>query len=189
MKFINLTNGIEYLPEIGPIDGFVRIQSTACEQKRWWRIIRDLDYTFLLAVASGIAVTVYDTSQKKNVPRALYQGIEWIRYALSRRWLDSEVIPIVRGCNCQAYFRECYDRFSEERSRGLQKLDYVGKLTAPNALNLQIVSKPTHLDGRYDIYREILVRESRTLDEREQPPESFATKDSFCCATPHVSFL
>lgn len=73
--FLNLTNGLEFLNDSQRIGGFVRIQSTACEQKRWWPIILDLDYTFLIHVGLGHAVCVCDASAKKQVPRALYQGI------------------------------------------------------------------------------------------------------------------
>ena len=51
--FINLTNGIEALPTVDGDVSFIRIQSTACEQKRWDFLIQDLDNNFYTWLALG----------------------------------------------------------------------------------------------------------------------------------------
>ena len=64
--YLNLTNGIEALEILKPANlRFVRIQSTACEQKRWDFILQDLDYSFLMDIALGENVTVVDYIAKK----------------------------------------------------------------------------------------------------------------------------
>ena len=74
-NYINLTNGIKWINHLSKVDGFVRIQSTWCEQKLWWRIIQDLGYNFLIDVATGNDVTVFDASAKKKSSRAIFQNI------------------------------------------------------------------------------------------------------------------
>lgn len=82
INYINLTNGIEVLPVLTDEFKFIRIQSTACEQKLWDRIIQDLDYDFLLNAAIGNECVIYDYGAKKPIPRAIYQGVEFIKYVL-----------------------------------------------------------------------------------------------------------
>ena len=140
LNYINLTNGIEYLPEID-VHGYIRIQSTACEQKRWWFIINDLDYSFLLQVALGNKVIIYDTSAHKNVSRALFQGVEWVKYVLSKCWLGKEITPVVRGCNCRGYFRDCFRVSSRDKDLAIKKLKYLKKLIDPQVVDIEIISK------------------------------------------------
>ena len=74
--YLNLTNGIEALECLKPANlnasNLVRIQSTACEQKRWDFILQDLDYSFLMDIALGENVTVVDYSAKKENTRVFY---------------------------------------------------------------------------------------------------------------------
>ena len=54
--FINLTNGIEALPRLHSVGlpySFVRIQSTACEQQLFEKLIGELDSALLLHLALG----------------------------------------------------------------------------------------------------------------------------------------
>lgn len=73
----------------------IRIQSTICEQKNWDRLIQDLDYDFLMNLALGHKCVVYDFGAKKPIPRAVYQGLEFVKYVLNSRWLDQEYITNV----------------------------------------------------------------------------------------------
>lgn len=151
--FINLTNGIEAIPVISEPYAFIRIQSTACEQKRWDFVLQDLDYTFLLALASGETCVVYDYGANKPVPRALYQGVEWVRYALTRRWLGVEITPIVRGRRVLRYFRECYGALDK---RTFAKIDYVRKFLNTDEIRIELRTGATQHDGDYDYYARIL---------------------------------
>jgi len=154
--FINLSNGIEFLPTLEKVDGYIRIQSTACEQKLWWSIICDLDYTFLFAVANGDTISVYDCSAHKKIPRAIYQGLEWLKYVLNLRWKGHEIVPMVKGNNCQKYFNQQYYRGGLIRDRAFKKLDYVSKFTRPTVIDIRGVSKPTDLDGNYIVLANIM---------------------------------
>jgi hypothetical protein len=152
-NFVNLTNGIEAIPMIEEPFAFIRIQSTACEQKRWAHILNDLDYTFLLPISLGYSVTIYDFGARKAVPRAIYQGVEWIKYALNRRWLDEEYAPIVRGHNCARYFDECYRKLDDKT---LKRLDYFRKFLNTDKIVINTVTNQTVHDGDYSFYASIL---------------------------------
>jgi len=121
--FINLTNGIEFLPKVSD-PNFIRIQSTWCEQKQWDRLLQDLDYNLLLWLSQGYPCVIWDTSSTKEVPRAIYQGVELIRYVLNRRWFDRITIPWVKTYNCSDYFDKVYDRLEDKTKK---KLDYFKK--------------------------------------------------------------
>lgn len=153
--FFNLTNGIEWMDEIDGEKHFIRIQSTACEQKRWRFIIEDLDYTFLMRAAAGYSCIVYDASAKKNTSRAIYQGLEWIKYALSMAWTYTPTLPIVRGHNCSDYFAEAWREMTPDATR---KLRYVKRFYAGKGIHIEGVCRLTDNDGNYPHYvRQILL--------------------------------
>lgn len=154
--YLNLTNGIEALEKERFKDAnFIRIQSTACEQKRWDFILQELDYTFLMDIALGNSVYVIDFGANKEVPRALYQGVEFIKYVLNRRWLNTVIQPTVRGNDCAKYFDECYRNLDK---RTLKKIDYFRKFVKTKELGIFRVSTSTDKDGNYEYYRDLLWR-------------------------------
>ena len=127
-NYINLTNGVEAIPHLQDDYRFIRIQSTICEQKLWDRLIQDLDYDFLMNLALGHECIVYDFGARKPIPRAIYQGIEFLQYVLNCRWLQKQYQTNVtrakdkkRINNCNQYFSQCYFRL-EDRTK--KKLDY-----------------------------------------------------------------
>lgn len=159
--YINLTNGIEAIPII-PTDQyrFIRIQSTLCEQKNWNRIIQDLDYDFLMNVALGNEVVIYDFGAGKPIPKAIYQGVEFIKYVLYKRWLNKEYMtsvnrtrsePIRRDCN--SYFESCYKNLDR---RSKTKLDYF-KPYVVGVIRVETVTGVTRHDNDKGFYREILM--------------------------------
>ena len=92
--YLNLTNGIEFLDKFNArVEDikFVRIQSCACERHLWDKLINDLDYNFLLDLALGYEVVVWDTSARKRESRAMYQGLKLIEYVLNKIWFDKEI--------------------------------------------------------------------------------------------------
>ena len=146
--FINLTNGIEFIDKFD-VTGIVRIQSTLLEAKKWDRIISELDYTFLLNVASGDEIFIIDSSRHKPQSRAIYQGIPWIVYVLNRRWFDIEKISFVKKVNCTKYFSKCYHSLTHNTKK---KLDYVSKFLNCNKIQISGISLNTENDGNYDFY-------------------------------------
>ena len=110
--YINLTNGIEDIPFLSSFYSFIRIQSTWCEQKEWDKILQDLDYGFLMDLAIGNKCIVIDRS-KRGTSRAIFQGLEFIKYALNKVWFNEDAVELwVRNCNVIKYFRKCFAIFS-----------------------------------------------------------------------------
>lgn len=153
-NYINLTNGVEAIPMLkfwNEDYRFIRIQSTTCEQKNWDRLIQDLDYDFLMNLALGHKCVVYDFGARKPVPRAVYQGLEFVKYVLNRRWLGQEYITNVnrsknkeRKNNCKDYFDKCYQQL-EDRTK--KKLDYFLSYVNTEDINLECVTECTQHDG------------------------------------------
>ena len=152
IAYLNLTNGIEALRYTASPQRFIRIQSTACEQKRWDFILQDLDYDFLLSLALGRRCAIYDFGHT-GTPRALWQGVEWIKYALTRNWLKAEYKPIVRGHNASGYFA---DQYANLEARTLSKLKYFRKFVQTETIDLEVIAAPTTHDGQYAYYAELL---------------------------------
>ena len=157
MTFINLTNGIEAIIRHGLLGSdyhFIRVQSTACEQKRWNFIIHELDYCFLMALALGKHCTIYDFGAHSSIPRALWQGLTWVEYVLNRFWLKKE-IPIKSrgGISMLKYFSECYEKLD---TRAIQKLTYFKKFLNTREIKLTMISQKTNNDGDYKYYKTLL---------------------------------
>ena len=142
--FLNLTNGLEALP--CQYDGLVRIQSTACEQKRWREILEDLDYTFLMAAAVG-PVMVVDAG-KKGLTRAQWQGTSWIQYVLNRYWLGLDTKAYARGNHVTDYWREQYDLIINMP----KNLVYVKQFVAVAVVLILTTPRITVNDGDYDYH-------------------------------------
>ena len=161
--YLNLTNGIEAFEHMSEClfnCGYIRIQSTMCEQKNWNRIIQELDYDFLLNLAIGNRCIVVDYGANKPIPRALYQGVEFIRYTLNRRWFNIDTNVVIKrsvtshGNNSTNYFQSEYNRLDD---RTKKKLDYFKTfLNKENILNLDIISDSTNNDGNKEYYKDIL---------------------------------
>lgn len=153
MNYINLTSGLEFIDEV-PDARFIRIQSSLCERKCWSKLIEDLDYDFLINLAQGKVVFVYDTSPKKKISRALYQGLEFIRYCLNRRWFNKHnVLATVKGKDVTDYFMQEYNKLSD---RAKQKLDYAKKFLNTKDIYLKGICKHSEHDGDYKYYKNLL---------------------------------
>lgn len=153
--YANLTNGISEIPDGLPLR-CVRIQSSHCEGKKWDLILRDLDYTFLMDLASGEEVVVVDASHRgSGMSRAVFQGIPWIRFALERRWFNRPNTPFVKGMNVFPYFDEAYYKISRKTKN---KLDYVKKFLTTDEIKLSGRSVYTSHDGQYDWYKSVLIK-------------------------------
>lgn len=152
--FLNLTNGLEMLPAF-PNASFVRIQSTACEQKRWQAIIDDLDHTFLMRLAIGEPCVVVDFSQKKGTTRALYQGVPFIAYVLNKVWGKKQPSKvIVNGANVIGYFDEVFSTLDT------RKLDYFKKFIKDESPVVILPSGGgTCHDGDYAFYKELITHD------------------------------
>ena len=124
--FINLSNGAEAL---ALLDGagvspeqisFMRLQSSHCEAQDYAGILANLDHNLLMHLALGFDCRVYDfgsrgndweamdgTLERRYVPRAIWWGLEWSRFALTRMWkLPSGDPPLLRGYNVADNFEK-----------------------------------------------------------------------------------
>ena len=140
--YVNLSSGIGWITYLDTSKAdykFIRIQSTACEQKRWWELINDLDYNFLVDIAQGEHVVVCDFSSHHEVSRACWQGLEWIKYVLNRYWLMKNYTPTCRNHNCTKYFKEMYEQKSDIKEATLKRLGFVLKITTPMIVDLNYV--------------------------------------------------
>lgn len=153
--FVNLTNGIEAIPRLAAEEkpfAFIRIQSTVCEQKDWARLIMDLDNNFLMSVALGYTCYVYDFGAQKKTARAVYQGLEFIRYACSMCWTGDAAEPLVRGNKCGDYF---YKSYKELHERVRNKLKYY-RAYFRGKVDIIGVSEATTHDNDKAFYRDII---------------------------------
>lgn len=156
LNYINLTNGIEFLENnFNQNLRFIRLQSTACEQKRWDFILQELDYDFLLNLALGNTVIVVDYSAKKDCSRATWQGLEWIKFVLNKYWLDKEYNTCIRNQrNCNPYFEECYKKLD---SRTIKKLEHIKHFLNADEIHLKSICKNTANDNNWEYYKGTLV--------------------------------
>jgi hypothetical protein len=154
--YLNLTNGIEFLSDTDFKEdyNFVRIQSCACERHLWNKILSDLDYNFLMDIALGYTVIVCDASPHKMFSRALYQGVEFIKYALNRIWLDKMTIPYVKGIRCDKYFNEEFNKLDKST---LKKIKYLRKFLNTDKIDIICISTTTTHDGDYNYFKKLLV--------------------------------
>eukprot|EP00965_Chrysotila_dentata_P202347 6181080-Pleurochrysis_carterae.AAC.4 len=131
--FVNLSNGVEAIEDLSragvPVGelAFCRIQSSHCEQNDYVSILNSLDANMLTYLALGFECRVYDfgsrgaiwsqtaidagpgKSEFLYIPRALWWGLEWQRYALNQLWLlPDKPTPLLHGYNVQKLFQKYF---------------------------------------------------------------------------------
>lgn len=117
----NLTNGLKCNCST-PHCRFIRLQSTACEQKHWDKVLHELGADFYFELARGTTCIVHDKSEKNRETRACWQGLSWIRYACHRAW-DGGKPPteFSRGnMNISPYWEEQFKRLPTKTRRMLE---------------------------------------------------------------------
>ena len=160
--YVNLSNGILAVKEFQLKDlVFIRIQSTFCEQHLMPQIIDTISDDLLMHLALGDTLChIYDYSSRGSnpLPRALWQGVEWIKYVIYRIWWDKEYIPLNRHSGAYdrsqlEYFKQDYCKLSKGTRRSIK---YYKKWLNPKnmELHIQIHAKKTKLDGKYQIMKE-----------------------------------
>lgn len=163
--YINLTNGIDAIPTLpSPDYRFVRIQSTVCEQHLWDKLLLELSEDLLMNLALGHPCIIYDFGARKPVPKSIYQGLEFIRYVLYRRWLHETYHPVIRRNNdtevkCDDIFDHYYRNLSRPAKR---KIDYFLPYLDTDKIYLAAKADETEYDGDKAHYRDILITHSRT---------------------------
>jgi hypothetical protein len=166
--YINLTNGIEAIPRLvekGLPFSYIRIQSSQCEAKNWLKVLEGIDYDFLMNCALGNTINVYDYSQRKDIPRALFQGLSLIEYVLNRRWYGKipDRVLIKTDIDVTEYFDMIYNQLfvwnqNKEKSDMKRKIDYFKKFLLGEEVHIVSFPFVTEHDSDNDFYREIIIK-------------------------------
>lgn len=152
--FINLTNGIEAIPDLDSQDiHFIRIQSSHCERQKYSQILENIDFNFLMYLAMGYECVVYDYAANSDVPKAVYTGLEWIKYVCNRRWLDLEEPAIVKGKNVSEFYQLQYSKLEYKTKR---KIDYFKKFVLTDKLKIVAITSQTKNDNKFEFYQKII---------------------------------
>ena len=195
--FINLSNGAEALAllertGVPPAQvAFMRLQSSHCEAQDYAGVLANLDHNLLMHLALGYECRVYDFGsrgydweaeqgelERRYVPRAVWWGLEWTRYALTRMWkLPHEEAPLLRGYNVEANFEAKLLTLTKPLKK---RIKYYRNHLAPDldAVRLHGYYAATDLDGNKAAYREMLLAHatrSAASEAEATDPEAFAT--------------
>lgn len=172
VTYINLTNGIEFLPEV-PEARFLRIKSTYLERHLLEDVLFSVSDDLLMNLALGNRCIIYDFGMYFDTPRSIWEGIPWIKYALNRAWFDREddyfitrwrhrgkyipnkivLIEEKHPKNYKVFFRNRYNRMDK---RIIERLDYYKKFLECDMINIVGVSKKTEHDGDMGFYKKML---------------------------------
>lgn len=156
--FINLTSGIEAIGLYSlPFDkvSFIRIQSSHCEAHKWEDILLGLDDNFLMHLAMGFNCIIYDFGSHTNNSKALYIGMEWIKYFLARRWFHRDYKPVVKGKDITNYYEKEYEKISGKTKR---KIDYFRNFLFVNELSITTIASKTEFDNQKEFYRNAILK-------------------------------
>lgn len=151
INYINLTNGIQAIKDYGLKEyRFIRIQSTHCEQKRWEDILNNLSDDFLMNVALGNKCIIYDYGAKKDTPRAIWQGLEFIKFILNKLWYNIDYTLVGRSKTSKNYFNSI-----KINEKIIIKLCYYKKFLN-GKIDIQSITSGTDKDGKIDFYNNII---------------------------------
>ena len=94
LYFLNLTDGLESIASFDELEipegrrRFLMIQSSHLEQKSIDAIMSRLGSDLLMELALNRTCVVVDYGTDKEISRAIYQGVPFIRYVLEAAWFD-----------------------------------------------------------------------------------------------------
>lgn len=154
IHYLNLTNGLEWLLYLAYlIDSFrvIRIQSSWCEQKHFIKLINDIDHDLLFNLAIGNYCIIYDFSAKKQMSKALSQGVSFLRYCIERNWFNRDEIKFSKGM--EVHFRQVYNGFNRSDKK---KLRYYRRFLMCEDINLACVCANTDHDNDWKFYQKII---------------------------------
>ena len=155
IHFVNLTNGLQAIKDYKLEDyRFMRLQSTACEQKKWMQIIDNLSEELLLHLAVGNNCIVYDYGADKRVPRSVWQGLEFIKFVLNKKWLGKEYQLEGRMKQAQKYFDIVYHNLP---ARSFSKIKYFGRYLNTKDINLSAVTSSSRKDNNLEYFKSFLL--------------------------------
>jgi len=171
--FVNLTNGIEIVPELANFS-FLRIRSTTIEKKNWFKLLYDVDHNLLMWLALGYTCYVYDYGTRRPVSKTINFGLPLIKYCLERFWLGKTKeqigdVPAGKAMTDRARqidkiyesvftYQKHMDSMSDIEKLAMitEKYAYYRKFLATDTINLIGVSEATAHDGNWEFYSQIL---------------------------------
>jgi hypothetical protein len=154
--FINLTNGLEAMEREGFDSSqvnFMRIQSTYCEGKQWELLLQDLDHNFLMWAALGYECVVYDYGSNHPVAKAIFMGLEWIRFTVNKIWFNRTIVPYMKEKQVFSMFESEYRKLSK---RTINKLEYYKKFVKSDNINIVGIHAETDKDDDINYYVDIV---------------------------------
>eukprot|EP00899_Mesostigma_viride_P016720 jgi/Mesvir1/25049/Mv04487-RA.1 len=153
---------------------FCRLQSTLCEAAARGgleKLLLELDPNLLLSLALGHTCFIYDygsRNKKRGVPRSIWYGVEFVRFALHTLWFDAPPphAPILRGHDVTAHFQRQVASLSKSTTK---RLRYYRKWipVSPSGVEGDAGSRRVRVfgicsttwnDGEHGYYRDILYR-------------------------------
>lgn len=156
IHFINLTDGIEWIPLLGDNSyQFIRIESTSIEKNDWKGLLLNLDHNLLMNLALGNQCTVYDCGTRRPISKTISKGIPYIKSFLEDIWINN------------VHFR-ADDNIKQRVKR---KFAYYSRFLNTNEIRILGRSMQTSNDGNKKFYREMLLNANR--DTRKRPHNSF----------------
>lgn len=166
---------------------FCRLQSSHCEARDFEAVLRELDHNMLLRLAVGDAVVIHDCGSRGlvwpspmelqvanapattgfdeeltgTVPRAVWWGLEWVRYVLRDIWhLEGEEASSevwLRGCRVTDLFRKKAHRLPKSLRKRLRYYRGIAAAAGTKDVLLYGASRGTDLDGKKDVYYSMLL--------------------------------
>ena len=140
--YVNLSQGLRAILQYDLKDyRYIHIQSTWCEQKRWADILMTLSDDFLMNVALGHRCIIYDYGARKKIPRAVWQGLEWVKFVLHRVW-HGKTYEVEGRLNksAQQYFEEQYKLLPEKVKN---RIKYFKKYTV-GKISIESITEATY---------------------------------------------
>lgn len=182
--FVNLKNGIEAIPtlkrELQIVDyDFVRIQSSLLEAGNVEKMILELDAALLAQLALGRSCFVWDYGSRdvvkgKGNPRALWYGVEFVRFALRREWFPDGVgatapPPVLRGKQVEKDWTHKLSMLSRGAKR---KIRYYKQFIPEGVCDVRLIGvyRPTTHDDDVEFYRSTLFREEEIWNDDDVTP-------------------
>lgn len=184
--WINLTNGLEMLPcfmlASAPSNvRFTRIQSSHCESSSYEKLLSCLDNDFLLSLAVGRPCYVYDLASRnklRGVSRALFLGLQFIRWALTYLWFGMENVPtrvLVRGKNVVPFWRDIvlpYRISKDTKKRIRYFMPYAYEMNNRSVHLHGVYGKPTEIDGCIRLHIKFLRQWLEDVEQRRKSQQN-----------------
>ena len=169
--FINLTNGIEYIPILNNDMNihFTRIRSTYLERNNYFHLLTKLDSTFLLNLAIGNECYFIDYGTNRVNSKTIYYGIPLIEYILNRLWLDIEIEQyqytkssfdklIIKDNKYKNIYDELFIKnMNCDKGLLLKEFSYYKNFLNTDLIRIYPIANSTIHDGQFRFYKQILL--------------------------------